>query len=158
MPLKKGKRTFLKIKEKMVFLPPKKLLGRKFLGVAFVVTGSLVLTFSLFYFWLMPKFFPQEPVFAPVRVLIPSQNLDFRLGEAKIEEGAFKKLAGLKEGEVVLLLGKSTYRLYLTTRVGKKSASDSAGLTINDRSLKLILINQKNNLNRLMIEAQQEDL
>ncbi len=166
MPLKKGKRTFLKIKEKIVILPPKKLLGKKFLGIVLVVIGCLIFTFSLFYFWLVPDFFPikdkvvkikpKEPAFVPERVLIPSLNFDFRLGGNKIEEEAFSKLVNLKKGALILILSRDRYRIYSVASIETKNISSGIGAAINDRLLRLTLANQANPPKSFIIEGREE--
>ncbi|MCL5090868.1 MAG: hypothetical protein M1514_02545 [Patescibacteria group bacterium] len=56
MTKKHEKRTFLRAKEKTVVVNPKKFLGRKILGVIFIIIGSLLLIFSFVYFYFLPNF------------------------------------------------------------------------------------------------------
>ena len=163
MPRGKSKKAFVKIKEKLVFIPPKKFLGRRVLGVILLIVGSLVLTFSLFYFYLAPIFFPpktkivkvkeESPPFVPERVLIPALNLSYWPKEGTVEGKVTLALAQGAKGEEILLLGEKEYLRYEIVSVEAASATAAAGLNWEEGRLKLILLSQTKPAKNIILEA-----
>jgi len=84
-----------KFKPKLVIVPPKKFLGKRIIGVLFLVLGSAILTGSFFYFFLIPNYFkPDRSVKEvkketdfPRRLVIPVLSLDLPVAEARIIDG-----------------------------------------------------------------------
>jgi hypothetical protein len=163
MPRGKLAKSFLKTKEKLVFLPPKKFLGRRVLGVILLIAGSLVLTFSLFYFYLAPIFFPpktkivkvkeEKPPLTPKRVLIPALGLNYWVEEGKIEGEVSLNLTKTAKGKEVLLLGEKEYLRYEIVSAEVTSATVAAGLNWEEGRLKLILVSQTKLAKNIILEA-----
>lgn len=91
-----------KVKQKLVFVPPKKFWGKKIIGAIFLILGSAILTACLFYFLIIPVFFqkecprvslPEETEQTPQRIFIPRLNLELPVEEAKLADGQWT-LAG----------------------------------------------------------------
>lgn len=168
MARRKRKKTFFKIKERLVFVAPKKFFGRKVLGVIFLVSGSLILAASLVYFYLipylLPRFFPPkkeiieikeipEP-FSAQRVLIPTIGLDLKIKEGNIE-GKMPSKAEKLEGAEILVLGKSSYRIYRVVDGNAKMGLVSPTLVVENGKLKLILPVSTKQPSFMSIEAEQ---
>jgi len=94
---KKRKKAFVitKVKPKIIFVPSQKFWGKKIIGVIFLVLGSVILTSSLFYFFLIPYLFvPRECQTVPLNVIhqspqkiyFPSLNLELPVIEGKVIE------------------------------------------------------------------------
>lgn len=95
MKRKKSKAFVItKIKEKLVYVSPKKFMGKKISGAILLVLGSVIVTACLFNFYILPALFPKancpevappeiKPNF-PKRILISRLNLDLSVEEAKI--------------------------------------------------------------------------
>ena len=157
----------MKIKEKLVFVAPKRFLGRKVIGIIFLVSGTLIFAVSLIYFFLIPKLFPDKPktegtteksvVFLPRRVLIPSVNLNFLVYEGTVEGDTFIQMYTVKIGEEILILAKDNYRIYRLTNKEIKVGSASAGLVLNDRSMKLVILSKEKQTRNLIIEGSLTD-
>jgi hypothetical protein len=93
---KKKNKAFVitKVKEKLIFVPPKKFLGKKISGAILLVLGSMIVTACLFNFYILPVLFskascprvvpPEVKPSFPKRILIDRLNLDFPVEEAKI--------------------------------------------------------------------------
>lgn len=87
-----------KFKPKLVIVPPKNFLGKRIIGVLFLILGSSILTGSFFYFFLIPSF-PhffrsgcsigevQKETDSPQRLVIPALNLDLAVTKARIIDG-----------------------------------------------------------------------
>lgn len=95
MRRKKGKAFIItKVKEKLIYLPPKKFFGKKVSGVILLVLGSIIITGCLFNFYLIPIFFPKtecpkvstpeiKPDF-PAKLVIGRLNLEIPIEQARI--------------------------------------------------------------------------
>lgn len=139
----------MKIKKKFIFIPPKKLIGRKCLGVIFLVCGSLVLAFSFAILYVLPRFFPpeteiveirpEEPPFVAQRILIPGSSLSFLVKEDKIEGNLPATLIKIKPGDEILVLGNKTYRSYKVVNVKIEPGSAPAALQLEELTLRLVL-------------------
>lgn len=169
MPRPRKKRTFFKIKEKLVFVTPKKFFGKKILGIICLISGSLILTFSLVYFYLIPKLLPRfvppqkeivevkeapEP-FSAQRVLIPEAGIDLRIEGGSIKGEAPPKIERI-EGKEVLVLGKSSYRIYKVVLGQTQAGKASPTLVIQDGQLRLVLPLSTQRPTYISIEAQGE--
>lgn len=167
MPRKREKKTFLKIKEKLVFVTPKRFFGRKVVGIIFLIGGTLLLALSLIYFFLIPRLFPDRPkieqvlenknTFLPRRVLIPSVNLNFLVYEGIVAESDFSEFTKVKKGDEILILGKETYKIYRLTNIETKIGSASSSLILNERSMKLVLLREVKPSKNLIIEGALSD-
>lgn len=103
-----------KIKPKLVFIKPKKFLGKKIVGAIFLILGSVILTSSFFYFFLIPTFFKNEclqpsgsrkGIEKPERIFIPSLNLDLPVVEGSMVDNQWS----LPEGSIASLPGNSFF-------------------------------------------------
>lgn len=140
----------MKIKKKFIFIPPKKLIGRKFLGVVFLVCGSLVLAFSFAIVYVIPRFFPPktkivelrpvEPPFVAQRILIPVLSLSFLVKEDKLEGNVPASVVKIKPGDEVLVLGGKTYRSYEVVNVKVEPGSVPAALQLEELTMRLVLL------------------
>ncbi len=149
MPRKKEKKTFFRIKEKLVLVPSKKLLGRKFLGIICLICGSLIIAGSVIYFYLVPNFFSEKaktievkeikPPFLPNRILVPGLTLDFPVNNGKVEIQPPLKLGEFKKGEEIIVLSESEYRGFRVTQSKIENGSAEPVLIISGLSLKLVL-------------------
>ncbi|HUW24004.1 MAG TPA: hypothetical protein VMW04_00070 [Patescibacteria group bacterium] len=156
-------KTFLKTKEKLVFIPPEKFLGRRVLGVVLLIAGSLILTFSIVYFYLVPVFFPpktemvkvreEKPPFVPKRVLIPAFDLSYWPEEGTVEGKVTLALAQAAKGEEIFLLGEKEYLRYEIVSAEATSATAAAGLNWEEGRLKLILVSQTKPAKNISLEA-----
>ena len=165
MPRKKEEKTFFKIKEKLVFIPPEKLFGRKLTGIICLVCGSLILTVSLVYFYVIPKFFPaakgnpaaikeEQPTFVPRRILIPYLGLDFPVENDVIETELPLKNFVVEKGTEILVLSQDSYKDFQVTQVTIQDSSSSSTLRLNDQGLKLFLQTKIEPPKTLIIEAE----
>ncbi len=163
MPRQKGKRTFLKIKEKLVFIPPKQLRGRKFLGVLCLVAGSLILAITASYFYILPRFFPaktkvvaikaeKEPFIAR-RVLILNRNLDFTADGDKVEGEIPLAVTKISSGDEILVLSQNAYRSYRVVKVIDQPGLATAKLSLIG-NLTLILPLKTKPVRNIIIEAE----
>jgi len=165
VPRKKKKnqqKTFFKVREKLVLVPPRKFFGKKILGVFFLVIGSLTLSLTLLYFYVLPRIFPkadkaveveQQQEFVPQRLLLPGAGLDFSI-EKEALSGKFPLSQGnIQKDAEILILGEKQYYRYRVEEVGVADSTDSARLFIEDSKLKMQvpLSSQKNKL--LLIRA-----
>lgn len=149
MPRKKEKKTFFRIKEKLVLVPTKKLLGRKFLGIICLVCGTLIVAGSAIYFYLVPNLFSnktksvevreEKPLFLPKRILVPGLTLDFPVNNGKVEIRPPLKLGEFKKGEEIIVLSESEYRGFRVTQSKIGDGSAEPILIISGLKLKLIL-------------------
>jgi hypothetical protein len=168
MPRGKSKKAFLKIKEKLVFLPSKKFLGRRVLGVVLLVAGSLILTFSLVYFYLVPVFFPpktkvvtvkeKKPAFLAKRVLIPAFDLSLPVKDGLIEGSASLNIVKSAKGKEIFLLGEREYQVYRVIEAEVVPATAEAGLGWEEGQLRLILVSQTKPLKNIIIKAEAVEL
>lgn len=148
MPKKRSRKTFLKIKEKLVFIAPKRFFGRKVLGIIFLILGTLVLAITFIYFFLFPKLFPpklevkQTPMvkieFLPRRVLFPAANLNFMVYNGLVEGGKIDQNK-MKIGEEILILGNNSYKIFRLTSINVKNGTAAAELILDEKTMKLIL-------------------
>lgn len=92
---RKRKKAFVitKVKPKLVFVPSKKFWGRKIAGALFLIFGSVILTSTFFYFFIIPVFFqkgcppitpPLEIMEFPQKVSIPRLDIEIQVEEAKV--------------------------------------------------------------------------
>jgi len=149
MARRKNRKSFFKIKEKLVFITPKKFLGRKFFGVLCLILGSLILAFTGAFFYVIPHFFPpktkiveilpEEPSFVPQRILFPKLGIDLPVYKNKPGENLPTNLSKIKTGEEILILGNKDYRIYKVVSAKINTGSGSAEMTILISQLKLIL-------------------
>lgn len=149
MPKTKTRKTFLKIKEKLIFveMQQKKFFTKKFLGVSFLIIGSALLFFTFAGYLIMPKYFKnginfelkQKDEFIPERVIFPSLGVDFLVKNRLIEEKFIISITDFKAGDEILVLGKDTFRSYLLSTVEQKAGSENGILEIDDDNLKLTL-------------------
>jgi len=163
MPRGKLKKNFLKTKEKLVFLPAKKFLGRRVVGVILLIVGSLVLTFSLFYFYLAPILFPpktevvkvkeEKPPLVPKQVLIPALDLSYWPEKGTTEGKVTLSLAQTAKGKEILLLGEKEYLRYEIVLAETAAATMAAGLNWEEGRLRLILLTQTNLPKNIILEA-----
>jgi len=154
----------LKVKKKFIFIPPKKLIGRKFLGVVFLVSGSLILAFSFTIFYVLPRFFPpktkvvelrpEEPPFVAQRILIPVSNLSFLVKEDKIEGNVPASLIKIKPEDEVLVLGNKTYRSYKVVNVKVEPGSVPATLHLEELTMRLVLLRLTKPTLNIIIEGE----
>lgn len=164
MPRKKQKKTFFKIKEKLVFITPKKFLGRKFFGVLCLVCGSLILAFTGAYFYIIPHFFPpktkvveivpQEPTFIPQRILFPKLGIDLLVYKNKPGESTALILSKIKTGEEVLILSHKDYQIYKVVSTNTSVGSNSAEITILNNKLRLIFLLPGKPAKNMIIEGE----
>lgn len=160
MPKVKVKKTFLKIKEKLVFveMQQKKFFTKKILGVSFLIIGLILLTFTFASYFVFPKFIKdginfelkQKDEFIPERVIFPSLGVDFLVKNRLIEEKFILNITDFKVGDEILVLGKDTFRSYLLSKAEDKVGSESGMLEIGDNNLKLTLT-LKDNTPKMMI-------
>ncbi len=164
MPRKKQKKNFFKIKEKLVFITPKKFLGRKFFGVLCLVCGSLILAFTGAYFYLIPHFFPpktkivevlpKESAFVPQRILFPQLSIDLPIFNNKPFGDLPTNLSKIKAGEEVLVLSNKDYLIYKVISTNVSVGSSSAEMSLNDSKLKLILLLPGKPAKNMIIEGE----
>jgi len=113
---RRRKKAFVvtKVKQKLVFVPPKKFWGKKIIGVIFLILGSAILTACLFYFLIIPLFFqkecpkvslPKEAEQTPQRIFIPRLNLELSVEEAKLADGQWV----LADASVCFLPGTASF-------------------------------------------------
>jgi len=162
----KKKKAFFKIKEKLVFVSPKKFLARKIIGIIFLISGSLILAASLIYFYLLPRFFPPKneiikvregtEQFSSQRVLIPSITLDLKIGKQGLEGKMLSKVEKLTEGTEIFVLGKESYRIYKVISQQAKMGSVSPTFVIEDHQLNLILPTSGREASFMSIQAELE--
>lgn len=132
MPRKKGrknKKTFFKIKERLVLIPPKKFFGRKLLGIFCLFLGSVVLVGSAVYFYLMPaitnsrveriEVFKQVPFF-PERLIIPAVGLDLAIVN-NIIANEISASVKIKKNSEIIILGEKEYKCFLVTSVESRA-------------------------------------
>ncbi len=163
MPRGKLKKNFLKTKEKLVFLPAKRFLGRRVLGVILVIVGCLVLAFSLFYFYLAPTLFPpkteivevkeEKPPLVPKQVLIPAFDLSYWPEGGTLEGRVTLSLAQTAKGKEIFLLGEKEYLRYEIVSAETSPATMAAGLNWEEGQLKLVLVNETNPPKNIILEA-----
>lgn len=150
MPRKKEKQTFFKIKEKLVFVPPKKFFKRKLMGIVCLLCGSLILAVSLAYFYVIPRFFPatksstteiieKKTVFVPKRILVPYLGLDFSVEEDIIKAEPPLKNFVVERGEEILVLSEDSYQRFQVILVTTQNSSSSSTIKLDDQGLQLIL-------------------
>lgn len=149
MAKRKRSKTFFKIKEKLVLIPPKKFFGRKVIGVICLALGSLVLAFFSIYNYLIPRFLPNQlkdvkveekfPQFMPERIIILGTGVDLKVTEGLVEGGILPSANKFKKGEEVILLSGSNYRTYKITVIESRVSSASGTLSLGDYGLRLIL-------------------
>lgn len=150
MPRKKEKQTFFKIKEKLVFVPPKKFFKRKLLGIICLFCGALIIAVSLAYFYVIPMFFPSSksstteivkkiPDFVPERILVPYLGLDFSVEENIVKTKLPLKNFVVERGEEILVLSRDSYRRYQVILVTTQESLSSSTLNVDDQQLQLIL-------------------
>ncbi len=163
MPKKKEKKTFFKIKERLVLLPPKNFFGRKVIGIFCLIFGSLTITISFLYFYLIPNFFSprdkpaikeEKLEFAPERILIPFLGLDFSVEGNLIDAKPPLKNFEVEKGEEIVVLGKGIYKDFLVKQVLVQESSSSSKLELLDNNLKLILQTRVKPPKTLIIEAE----
>jgi len=150
MPRKKEKQTFFKIKEKLVFVPPKKFFKRKLMGIVCLFCGSLIIAVSLAYFYVIPRFFPttrsstieiieKETAFVPERILFPYLGLDFSVEEDIVKTEPPLKNFVVERGEEIFVLSGDSYKSFQVILVTTENSSSSSTLKIDDQGLQLIL-------------------
>lgn len=149
MAKKKPRRSFFKIKEKLVLIPPKKFFGRKFLGVVCLVLGSLLLTGSVLFFYVIPVFFPaktkivqiekEKPSFLPQRILIPKQNLDLLVENGEVVFSQPLKVPEFKNGEEIIVLSQNEFQDFRITESKIDNSLGDSVLTISGSNLRLVL-------------------
>jgi len=164
MPRKKQNKTFFKIKEKLVFITPKKFLGRKFFGVLCLILGSLILAFTGAFFYIIPHFFPpktkiveivpEEPTFVPQRILFPKLGIDLPVYKNKPGESASLSLSKIKIGEEILILSRKDYQIYKVVSTNISVGSSSAEITILNNKLKLIFLLPGKPAKNMIIEGE----
>lgn len=164
MPRKKTKKTFFKIKEKLILVPPKKFVGRRFLGIICLICGSLVLAISLAYFYLIPNFFPaktkiveireEKVAFVPKRLLFPYLGFDFPVENNVIETKFPLKNIEVEKGTEILVLSQNEYRGFQVTQVTMENSSSSSTLKFTDQGLNLVLQTKVKPPKTLIIEAE----
>ena len=166
MPRKKEKKTFFKIKEKLVFVPSKKFFGRKLAGIICLVCGSLILTVSLVYFYVIPKFFSaakvnqieireEQSTFVPKRILLPYLGLDFPVENNVVETKLPLKNFVVEKGAEILVLSQDSYKDFQVTLVTTQDSSSSSTLRFDGQGLKLFLQTKIEPPKTLIIEAEQ---
>lgn len=161
---KKQKKTFFKIKEKLVFITPKKFLGRKFFGVLCLICGSLILALTGAFFYIIPHFFPpktkiveilpEKPTFVPQRILFPKLGIDLPVYKNKPGESTALILSKIKTNEEVLVLGNKDYQIYKVVSVNISISSNSAEMTMLNNKLKLILLLPGKPAKNMIIEGE----
>lgn len=149
MPKTKAKKTFLKIKEKLVFVEKqqKKFFTKKFFGILFLTIGLALLSFTFVGFLTTPNFFKNgvnfilvsKQEFIPNRVIFPSLGMDFLVNDRLIEEKFKVTITDFKVGDEILVLGKDTFRCYLLSKVEERVSSENGRLEIGENNLKLTL-------------------
>lgn len=162
---KKSPRSFFKIKQKLVLIPPKKFLGRKLLGVFCLTLGSLILSSSAIYFYLIPALFPKQPKvtqiveskpqFSPERIIIPAVNLNLSIRGGNFTGKIPPVAAKVQNGNEIFVLGGGEYRIYLTVGVETRTSTASNVLVINGKSLQLVLPILARPTKDLLIRAEQ---
>lgn len=164
MPRKKSKKTFFKIKEKLILVPTKKFVGKRFLGIICLVCGSLILTISLVYFYLIPNFFSaktkvveikeEKTPFVPERILFPYLGLDFPVKNDVLETKLPLKNFAVEKGAEILVLSQDSYKDFQVTLVTTQNSSSSSTLKLIDQGLKLVLQTKIKPPKTLIIEAE----
>lgn len=152
MAKKKSRRSFFKVKEKLVLIPPKKFFGRKFLGVVCLILGSLLLTGSVLFFYVIPVFFPvktkivqiekEKPSFLPQRILIPKQNLDLLVENGEVVFSQPLKVPEFKKGEEIIVLSQNEFQDFKVTESKVENILGDSVLIISGLNFKLTLQTQ----------------
>lgn len=156
----KVKKTFLKIKEKLVFVETqqKKFFTKKFFGILLLITGLAILFYTFASYFIIPKFFKsginlelvQREEFIPERVLFPSLGVDFLVKNRLIEKKFILSITDFKPGDEILVLGKDKFRSYLLSKVEDKIGSESGMLQIDDNNL-ILTLTLKDSIPKVMI-------
>jgi len=96
--MRKRKKAFVitKIKQKLIFVTPKKFLGKKVIGISFLILGSMLLATSIFYFFLTPFLLPKKcPLSSSItaekeiikKIFFPRINWELTATEGKLSGG-----------------------------------------------------------------------
>lgn len=149
MAKRKRQKTFFKVKEKLVLVPPKKFFGRKVVGVICLALGSLVMAFYGIYYYFLPRILPGQIKdvvveentlqFVANRVIILEPGVDLRIKDDLVEEAIAVSLNKFKEDQEIILFGQDSYRVYKIVKVESKVSSASGTLSLGDYGLRLIL-------------------
>lgn len=165
MPRKKEKKTFFKIKEKLVFVPPKKFFKRRLMGIVCLFCGSLILAVSLAYFFVIPRFFPatksstveiikKQPAFVPKRILVPYLGLDFPVEEEVVKTELPLKNFVVEKGAEILVLSNDSYQDFRVTLVTTQDSSSPSTLKLDNQGLELVLQTKIKPPKTLIIKAE----
>lgn len=160
----KRKRSFFKIKEKLVFVQAeKKFLGFKIAGAFLAMIGLMVLGFSLSYWYFSPRFFQDKPikvieiekkmVFEPKRLFYPAVLLDLGVKESSLEGELKFDSKKIKQDQEILLFGEKLYKKFVIFEIETKTGSASAGITLGKENLELVLPLAKKPQENLIIRA-----
>jgi len=149
----KKKRTFFKIREKMVLVQPSKgLPDFRIVGIFLFILGILFLGVALGYKYLFPAKHQDKPLrvvevpvekikpFIPERVLLPRLNLDY-LVKTSTPEGELvpKETEVVIDDEIILLDLDGQYKKYLVSDVEVKLGTSSGDFKVDKTDLNLIL-------------------
>lgn len=161
------KKTFFKVKEKLVFVPPppKKNSSLKTVGIIVAVVGIVLVIFSVAYWFLKPQVKPAEtvnvveaekvPVFSPKRIIFPQLNLDLKVEDSTIAGFISIKPDNFENNQEILVLSDDLYKRYLITQSEEKLGSDAGKITINKEVIDLFLPLDKNYSKFLFIKAEE---
>jgi hypothetical protein len=135
--------------------------------VILLIAGSLILTFSLVYFYLVPVFFPpktkivkvkeEKPPLTPKQVLIPALNLSYLIEGGVVEGKVPLSLTNTAKGKEILLLGEKEYLRYEIVSTEIVPATTAVGLNWEEGRLKLILVSQTKPAKNIIFEAVPKD-
>jgi len=159
----KAKKTFLKVKEKLVFVEtqPKKFFTKKFFGIALLTSGVFLLLVTLVGLFVLPKLtksefslvWPKGESFVAERVIFPDLGLDFLVKDSQIEEKFKIKESDFKIGGEFLVLGEGNYESFLVLNVEGKDSSESGSLSQVDGGINLVLPLNGNSKRVIIVNA-----
>lgn len=149
----KGKKTFLKIKKKLVFVTPKKFSWKKFAGIVCVIIGTLLWAYCAFVLFASSRQAEQKAevtekktekvTFSVKRILFPSSAMNFKVEGDKII-GDFplkiKTQNKPKVGEEILVFGEKEF--FSGKIIAIEEVDDPLGgpfLNLNEEKVKVML-------------------
>lgn len=165
---KRNKKSFFKIKEKLVIIAPKKFVGRKLIGVICLFLGSLILASSTIYFFIIPKYFSSQPnqpetekiieqkiPFVPNKILIPHINFSSPVINGEIIIKIPAPIVKTEKGEEIYLFNQGKYQMYLVINSQIMDGNISNKITMDNRLIELFFQLPDKKAKYLIINAEQ---